>query len=83
MSASLRRDLIASSLAGLISGAIYWWALQAQDMMSTAPGLLGLKMSGVGAIFHLLVAMPIGAGFRAISRYQPAGYASTISGGLL
>ena len=76
---SLRRDLI----AGGVDGLVYWWALQAQGMMSTSPGLLGLKLSGVGVVLHLIVSIPLGAGFGAISRYQPLGHAATITSGLL
>ena len=83
MSVSFRRDLVAGGVAGLLGGLLYWWALQAQGMMSSAPGLLGLKLSGAGIVLHLFVSVPLGAGLGAISRYQPFGYAVTISSGLL
>ena len=83
MSLSLRRDLAAGGIAGLAAGLLYWWALQAQGMMSTAPGLLGLKLTGAGVLLHVLASVPLGAGFGAISRYQQLGYAAIISSGLL
>jgi NADH dehydrogenase len=52
-------------------------------MMGSASGLVGLTLSGVGVGLHLLVAVLIGASFGAIFRYQPHGYAATISSGVL
>ena len=83
VAASLRRDVIAGSIAGLVGGLVFWWALQAQDMVSTMPGLLGLKLSGAGVLLHLAVSIPLGVGLGAILRYQPLGYAATINSGLL
>ena len=83
VSVPLRRDVIAGGVAGLVGGLVFWWALQSQGMTPTAPGLLGLKLSGAGVGLHLLVSIPLGGGFGAIARYQPLGYAATISRGLL
>ena len=83
VSVPLRRDVIAGGVAGLVGGLVLWWALQSQGMTPTAPGLLGLKLSGAGVGLHLLVSIPLGGGFGAIARYQPLGYAATISSGLL
>ena len=66
-----------------MGGLLFWWALQAQGMMSSAPGLLGVKLSGGGVVLHLLASIVLGAGFGALSRYQPQAHAATISGGLL
>ena len=79
----LRRDAIAGGLAGLVGGLVFWWCLEAQSMTPTVRGLLGLKLSGAGVGFHLLVSILVGAAFGAISRYQPPGYAATISSGTL
>lgn len=54
-----------------------------QGMDSTATGLLGLDLSGVLVVPHLLVSTLVGAGFGAISSYQSLGYAASISTGLL
>ena len=83
VSVPLRRDIVAGGAAGLVGGLLFWWALQAQGMVSTAPGLLGLKLSGAGVLLHLLMSIPLGAGFGALSRYQPSAYAATVSGGFL
>jgi NADH dehydrogenase len=84
MTASLlRRDLLAGGIAGLAGGLLFAWAIQAQGMMGTAAGLLGLTLSGAGVGLHLLVAALVGAGFGAAFRYQSQGYAATISGGVL
>ena len=83
MPASLRRDTVAGGIAGFVGGLVFWWALGAQDMISTVPGLLGFDLSGAGVLLHLLISIPIGASFGAISRYQPLGHAATISSGSL
>ena len=82
-STPLGRDTILGGMAGLLGGLVFWWALQAQDMTSTVPGLLGLTLSRTGVGLHLLVSIPLGAAFGAISRYQSRGYAATISFGTL
>ena len=83
ISVSLRRDMVAGGVAGIAGGLVFWWALHSQSMTSTVPGLFGLTMSGAGVGLHLLVSIPLGASFGAIARYQPRGYASTISCGAL
>ena len=75
--------MVAGGVAGLVGGLLLWWALQTQGMASHAPGLLGLKLSGAGVLLHLLASIVLGGGFGATSRYQPLGYAATISTGLL
>ena len=79
----LARDAIAGGIAGLVGGLVIWWALQAQSMTPTVPGILGLKLSGATVVLHLLGSILIGAAFGAISRYEPRGHASTISSGTL
>ncbi len=83
ISGSLRRDMVAGGTAGLAGGLVFWGALRAQDLTSTVPGLLGLDLSGAWVVLNLLVSVPLGAGFAVISRYQPGGYASTLSCGAL
>ena len=80
---SFRRDMVAGGLAGVIGGLVFWSALAAQGMTSAVPGLLGLQLTGVGVVLHLLVSIPVGASFGAFLRYQPHGYAATTSCGLL
>ena len=77
------RQVAAGGIAGLVGGLLFWWALQAQGIMSSAPGLLGLKLSGAGVLLHLVASIFLGAGLGAFLRYQPLGHASTISSGLL
>ena len=83
VSGPLRRDLVAGGVAGLVAGLVFWWALEAQSMTSTVPGMLGLDLSGAGVGLHLLGSILVGAAFGAISRYQSRGYAATISSGTL
>jgi NADH dehydrogenase len=80
---SLRRDMVAGSVAGFVAGLVFWWALEAQSMTSTVRGLLGLDLSGAQLGLHLLVAIPVGATFGAISHYKAQGYASAVSCGTL
>ena len=75
--------MVAGGTAGLAGGLFLWGALRAQDLTSTVPGLLGLDLSGAWMALHLLVSVPLGAGFALISRYQAGGYASTLSFGAL
>ena len=83
VSGPLPRDLAAGGLAGLVAGPIFWWALHAQHMTSTVSGLLGFSLSTPGVGLHLLAAILLGAVFGAIVRYQPRGYAASISSGTL
>lgn len=80
---SLRRDMAAGAVAGFIGGLLFWWALHAQSMTPTVPGLLGLTVSGWDLALHLLVAIPLGASFGAILRYQARGHAAAVSTGAL
>lgn len=74
-----RDSLTVGGVAGLVGGLLFWWALQAQGMASTAPGLLGVMLSGVGVFVHLAASIALGAGFAAVSRYQPVGYSVSCS----
>ena len=78
-----RRDVVAGGVAGLASGLLFWWALQAQGMALTVPGLLGFTLSGVGVIPNLVSSTLLGAGFGALLRHQPKGHAALTSAGLL
>ena len=78
-----RRDVIAGGVAGLGGGLLFWWALQAQGMALTVPGLLGIEPVGVGVLAHLLGSILLGAAFGALLRHQPRGHATLLSAGLL
>ena len=78
-----RRDLVAGGGAGLAGGLLFWWALQAQGMALTVPGLLGFTPSGLGVMPHLVGSILLGAGFGALLRHQPRGQALMASAGLL
>ncbi|MBI3459629.1 NAD(P)/FAD-dependent oxidoreductase [Candidatus Acetothermia bacterium] len=82
-----RRDVSAGAVAGLLGGTVLSIAMVTQGNL---PGLLGLKLLDLGQALnlvvialHLLIAALLGMGFGAIFRYQPGGYAATISSGLL
>ncbi|MGD2050618.1 MAG: NAD(P)/FAD-dependent oxidoreductase [Chloroflexota bacterium] len=79
----LRRDFLLGSLAGLLGGVIFAWALESQDMMVDHAGLLGLKSVGVGLIAHFLISAILGAGFAGIFRFQTESFAATLSTGIL
>ena len=83
VSGPLPRDLAAGGLAGLVAGLVFWWALQAQQMTSTGNGLIGFPLSTPGVGLHLIAAVLVGAVFGGIVRYQPRGYAVSISTGTL
>ena len=83
LSPSLRREVVAGGVAGLAGGLVFWWAIQAQGMTATVPGLLGIKLFGVGTALHLLVSALLGAGFGAMLRYQPRSHAAILSTGSL
>ena len=74
-----RDSLAAGGIAGLVGGLLFWWALQAQGMASTAPGLLGVMLSGAGVFVHLAASVALGVGFAAVSRSQPVGYSVSCS----
>ena len=80
---TFRRDAAAGAVAGLIGGLVFVWAQQAQGMRAAVGGLAGVTSLGAGLILHLGVSALIGAAFGAIFRYQPQGYAPTISSGVL
>ena len=83
VSGPLPRDLAAGGVAGLVAGLVFWWALHAQHMTSTVNGLLGFSLSIPAVGLHLLGAVLLGTIFGAIVRYQPRGYAASISSGTL
>ncbi len=83
MSHALRRDIVAGALAGLIGGMASGWAMQAQGLLSTTAGLVGLSSFGAGLAVHMAASVFVGATFGAIFRYQPLGYAATITGSVL
>ena len=83
VSTALARDAAAGSVAGLVGGLMFWWALEAQSMTSTVPGLLGIDLSGAGVVLHLLASIALGASFGVLFRYRPQGHAATISSGIL
>ncbi len=82
MPASLRRDVTAGGIAGLIGGLVFTWAMQAQGLRAAVAGLLGLTTTASAAL-DLVVSVVIGATFGAIFRYQPLGYAPMLSSGVL
>ncbi len=79
----LRRDVIAGAAAGFVGGLVFSWAMQAQGMRAAVAGLLGVTSLGAGLALDLVISILIGASFGAIFRYQPLGYAPTISSGVL
>jgi NADH dehydrogenase len=83
MAKSLRRDMIAGGLMGLISGLVFGWVMNAQGMMVEVTGQIGLSSAGSGWGLHLLILTLGGVAFGAIFRYQPQGYAAGLSNGLL
>lgn len=83
MSKSLRRDMIAGGLMGLVSGLVFGWAMNAQGMMIEVTGRIGLSSSAAGWGLQLLILALGGIAFGAIFRYQPQGYAASLSNGLL
>lgn len=83
MAQSLCRDMIAGGLMGLISGLVFGWTMNAQGLMVEVTGQIGLSSSGAGWGLHLLILALGGVAFGAIFRYQPQGYAASLSNGLL
>lgn len=83
MSPTFRRDAAAGALAGLIGGLVFLWAQQTQGMRAAVGGVAGVTSLGAGAGLDLATAALIGATFGLIFRYQPQGYAPTISSGVL
>ncbi|MGQ0569540.1 MAG: NAD(P)/FAD-dependent oxidoreductase [Armatimonadota bacterium] len=83
MSHALRRDIVAGGIAGLIGGLASGWAMQAQGLLSSVAGLIGLASFGAGLAVHVTAAVLVGATFGAIFRYQSLGYAATITSGVL
>jgi NADH dehydrogenase len=83
MSPTFRRDAAAGALAGLIGGLVFLWAQQSQGMRAAVGGVAGVTSLGAGTALDLATAALIGATFGLIFRYQPQGYAPTISSGVL
>ena len=71
--------MAAGSLAGVVAGAVSGGAGMASDI----DGLLGLELSALGRVLHLLISAAAGAAFGALFRHQPGAYAALISNGLL
>ena len=72
-------DITAGALAGVIGGAVSGGAGLASDI----DGLLGLELSALGLVLHLLISVAAGAAFGALFRHQPGAYAALISNSLL
>lgn len=79
MSADLRRDVTAGSIAGFVAGIVSGLL----GLSADAPGLFNVSLSGVGLVWHVLMATPLGGLCGTLFGYQPRGYAASISGGLL
>ena len=82
-SSSLRREIAAASVAGLVGGLIIAAAMQERGLTVEVTGLLGLSSSAGGLSLHMLLAALAGAAFGAIFRYQPHSYATTITSGVI
>ena len=78
-----RGQTLVAGAAGLAGGLVLAWTAQAQGDMSAVAPSLGLRPESGGIALHLVVSTLMGAGFAAIIRYQPHGYAAMISGGTL
>ncbi len=52
-------------------------------MLADVARLIGSASLGAGLTLYLVISVLVGAGFGAIFRYQPRGYAAALSGGLL
>ncbi len=83
MSPARRRDAVLGAAAGLVGGVAFVWAMQAQGLRASVPGLAGLPPTRAGAVLDLIGGLLIGAGFGGLFRYQPLAYAATISSGVL
>ena len=83
MSPTFRRDAAAGAMAGLIAGLVFLWAQESQGMRAAVGGVAGVTSLGAGAALDLATAALIGATFGLTFRYQPQGYAPTISSGVL
>ena len=75
----LGRDVAFGGLAGAIGGGVSGGAGLASDI----DGLLGLELSALGLVFHLLISVAAGALFGSLFRHQPGAYAALISNSLL
>lgn len=83
MLSPLRRDAVAGGVAGLIGGAVAGAATLVQGLAVTVGGFIGLTPSFPGVLVHGGVSVLVGAGFGSLFRYQPVGYAPTVTGGVL
>ncbi len=72
MSSSVRRDMVAGGLAGLLGG-----------LLGSAVHINGLTGLGLDPPLFLLLSILLGTAFGAVVRYQPQSYAVTFSSGLL
>ena len=75
----LGRDATAGALAGAIGGGVSGGAGFASDI----DGLLGLELSALGMVLHVLISIGAGALFGSLFRHQPGAYAALISNSLL
>jgi NADH:ubiquinone reductase (H+-translocating) len=82
MPSSLRRDVVAGAISGLVGGLVLGWAWQGQGLPSTPGGPISWTLLGA-FLAHLLSAASGGAAFGALFRYQPESPAFCTSGGLL
>src|SRR5262245_40506801 len=76
MTSKLLRDVTAGSVAGLVSGLAFGWAIDRLPI----PGVTGDPFSFV---LHVVALACLGAIFGATFRYQPDGFAASTSTGLL
>ncbi|MFQ5946269.1 MAG: NAD(P)/FAD-dependent oxidoreductase [Anaerolineae bacterium] len=83
LSQALRRDILLGSVAGVIGGLVFAWALSLQGMMGETAGLLGFSSVGAGVLLHLATSAAVGASFGALFRYHPDKLAATISLGVI
>lgn len=79
----LRRDAVAGGMAGLVAGAVAGAATLVQGLPPSVGGFIGLAPSLDGLLVHLAVSVLVGTGFGSLFRYQPVGYAPTVTGGVL
>lgn len=83
MPSTFRRDAVAGGVAGLVGGAVAGAATLVQGLASTIGEFIGLASSPIGVLLHLTVSGFVGAGFGSLFRFQPVGYAPTVTAGVL
>ena len=80
---AIRRDASAGVISGLLAGLLLALLVGLQDYPSAANGMATLAPMGAGLAWHFVFSALLGAGFGVLFRYQPQGYAGTLSNGLL